>query len=84
MSAEGEPKAPYVTPQVSIRGRNARVVQDLAEGRETGVAEVVAWIVDQWIGSAEGRKRLLDDYDIDVRKYRTPDKIVSITRKKSS
>jgi hypothetical protein len=42
------------------------VVQRLAGVRKRGVPEAAAWIIDQWI-SGEGRKQLLEVYEIDIR-----------------
>lgn len=79
------PKAdegPHLTPEVSLRGRNAWVVECLADGRGKGQAEAAAWIIDQWISSAQGRKDLLEVYGIDVRDYQKPAKVVNIRGKK--
>jgi hypothetical protein len=72
----------YETPQITLRGRNAWVVQQLAANRDQGIPEAAAWMIDQWISSPQGRKDLLDVYVIDVREYKKPGNVVNIRGKK--
>jgi hypothetical protein len=82
MSNKRIPDVEYTAPQVSLTGRNAWVVLELQRARgSASPAEPAAWIIDQWIGG-EGRKRLLDEYGIDIRKYRASSVVVPIDRKK--
>lgn len=73
---------PYETPQITLRGKNADIVRRLADAREHGIAEASAWMIDQFINSAEGRKNLLENYGIDVSAYQKPPKVVNIRDKK--
>jgi hypothetical protein len=72
----------YETPQITLRGRNAWVVQKLAADRDKGIPEAAAWMIDQWISSPQGRKDLLEVYGIDVREYKRPGNVVHIRDKK--
>lgn len=69
------------TPQPTLRGRNAWVFNELVAARGAGPAEASGWIIDQWI-NGEGRGILLETYDIDIRKYRRPSKVVDLNSRR--
>jgi hypothetical protein len=75
-------EGPYETPQITLRGRNASIAQRLAAVREKGISEASAWMIDQYINSAQGRKDLLEMYGIDVREHQKPNKVVNFREKK--
>jgi hypothetical protein len=73
-------EGPYETPQITLRGRNASVVQRVAAIRDRGIPEAAAWMIDRWISGEEGRKELFEVYGIDISEYRKPGKVVRIKR----
>lgn len=75
------PEGPYLTPQITLRGRDAWVLQKLAPARKGGIPEAAAWIIDQWI-SGEGRKQLLEVYEIDIRDWNRQSNVVQMPEKK--
>jgi hypothetical protein len=77
-----DPNDPHVTTQITLRGRSASVLLELARYRTGELAETARWIIDSWIGG-EGRKILMDQYDIDVLAHRPVKKVVPIDRKKN-
>jgi hypothetical protein len=77
-----DPNGPHVTTQITLRGRSASVLLELARYRTGELAEAARWVIDSWIGG-EGRKILMDQYGIDVLAHRPANKVVSIDRKKN-
>jgi len=73
---------PHAAPQVTLRGRSAYVLQELAACRGGELADSARWIIDAWI-NGEGRSVLREQFGIDVLAYRPNNKVVSIDRKKS-
>lgn len=72
---------PHLSPQVTLRGRNAWVLQVLLEARGGSLPEVAAWVIDQWI-DGEGRKQLMEVYDIDIRDWNRRSNVVAMREKK--
>jgi hypothetical protein len=71
-----DPDEPRLTPQVTLRGREAWAVERLA-AFGMGAARSVAWIVQQWL-NGEGKRELAESYGIDIREYAPPNKVVAI------
>jgi hypothetical protein len=76
-----DPNDPHATPQVTLRGRSAYVLLELAKLRG-GEADAARWIIDMWIGG-EGRKILLEQYGIDVLAYKQASNVVPIKGRKA-
>lgn len=77
-----DPTEPHLTTQITLRGRNASILLELAKIRGGELAEAARWIIDSWVGG-EGRKVLQEQYGIDVLAHRQTSKVVSIGRKKT-
>jgi hypothetical protein len=76
--AETATTAYSATPQPSLRGRNAWVLEQLLRIRGTNQAEVAAWVIDQWI-DGPGRE-YLRSYDIDIRDFYNRANVVKFER----
>jgi hypothetical protein len=77
-----DPNEPHAAPQVTLRGRSAYILLELAQSRGGELADSARWIIDRWI-NGEGRTILKEQFGIDVLAYGTSRKVVSIDRKKN-
>lgn len=68
---------PCITPEITLRARNALAVRAVAEISGKTDAAVVEWMLDQWL-NGEGQAALKQAYDIDIRELQKPTNVVPI------
>lgn len=74
-----DPNEPHAAPQVTLRGLDAYVFQELVSRRGGEPAETMRWVFESWLLSEEGR-RALNYYGIDPQAYRSLQRVVPIDR----
>lgn len=73
-----DPGVPKCCPQVTLKGRSAWVVERVSQQQGGGAAATVAWIVETWIASREGRDLLRESFKVDPADYAPRKTVVPI------